>query len=419
MVGSSGSGQILTTAHLRGCIHARIGFPWWGSTDGEGRCRSASDHHDAPAASRPRSAGAAGRPAPGAGQHPAAGLARGAPGRRPRRRAGTRAARAPRPTPTTPRPASWRRPPAPRSGSPWAPPWNRPCSPACNGCCRICASCPPPTRQIARPSDVRDDAHGTWSARRTRARPPRLARSASWPPTRPRGWPTPWAGSIPTAPPTTPNGWPCCRRELADLDRELAATLAPVRGGELLVMHPAFGWFAERYGLIQTAVEQGGLLAEPPPPRRDPRPRPRPRRAHALPAAADLPGPGPDRGPRGRPHGGRAGSAGPRLRGEPARHGGGDARRADTGDAGGRAVSAAPVIRVRDLDFAYGRQRVAAGRALRRQRPGFRLGHRAQRRRQVDPVEADARPALAAAGHGRGVRRPAVAGAAESYLGKK
>jgi len=53
------------------------------------------------------------------------------------------------------------------------------------------------------------------------------------------------------------------QRELADLDRELAATLAPVRGGELLVMHPAFGWFAARYGLIQTAVEQGGLSPSP------------------------------------------------------------------------------------------------------------------------------------------------------------
>jgi zinc transport system substrate-binding protein len=51
--------------------------------------------------------------------------------------------------------------------------------------------------------------------------------------------------------------------ELADLDRELAATLAPVHGGELLVMHPAFGWFAQRYGLIQTAVEQGGLSPSP------------------------------------------------------------------------------------------------------------------------------------------------------------
>ena len=53
------------------------------------------------------------------------------------------------------------------------------------------------------------------------------------------------------------------RRELADLDGELAATLAPVRGGELLVMHPAFGWLAERYGLTQTAVEQGGQSPSP------------------------------------------------------------------------------------------------------------------------------------------------------------
>lgn len=53
------------------------------------------------------------------------------------------------------------------------------------------------------------------------------------------------------------------QRELADLDRELAAALAPVRGGELLVVHPAFGWFAARYGLTQTAVEQGGLSPSP------------------------------------------------------------------------------------------------------------------------------------------------------------
>ncbi len=53
------------------------------------------------------------------------------------------------------------------------------------------------------------------------------------------------------------------RHELADLDRELAATLAPVRGGELLVMHPAFGWLAERYGLNQTAIEQGGQSPSP------------------------------------------------------------------------------------------------------------------------------------------------------------
>ncbi len=53
------------------------------------------------------------------------------------------------------------------------------------------------------------------------------------------------------------------QRELAELDRELAATLAPVRGGELLVMHPAFGWFAARYGLTQTAVEQGGQSPSP------------------------------------------------------------------------------------------------------------------------------------------------------------
>ncbi|NOY81517.1 MAG: zinc ABC transporter solute-binding protein [Kiritimatiellaeota bacterium] len=48
---------------------------------------------------------------------------------------------------------------------------------------------------------------------------------------------------------------------LADLDavdREIAAALAPVKGREVLVFHPAFGYFTEAYGLKQVAVELGG-----------------------------------------------------------------------------------------------------------------------------------------------------------------
>jgi len=48
---------------------------------------------------------------------------------------------------------------------------------------------------------------------------------------------------------------------LADLDRlhrQLEQTLAPLRGRTLLVFHPAFGYFAREYGLIQRAVETGG-----------------------------------------------------------------------------------------------------------------------------------------------------------------
>ena len=47
----------------------------------------------------------------------------------------------------------------------------------------------------------------------------------------------------------------------ADLDRldaELAAALAPFKGGEFFVFHPAFGYFADAYGLKQVPVEVGG-----------------------------------------------------------------------------------------------------------------------------------------------------------------
>ena len=47
----------------------------------------------------------------------------------------------------------------------------------------------------------------------------------------------------------------------ADLDRldaELAAALAPFKGDEFFVFHPAFGYFADAYGLKQVPVEVGG-----------------------------------------------------------------------------------------------------------------------------------------------------------------
>jgi zinc transport system substrate-binding protein len=46
--------------------------------------------------------------------------------------------------------------------------------------------------------------------------------------------------------------------ELQEVDRQLAEALAPLRGKELLVYHPAFGYFAEDYGLKQVAVQTGG-----------------------------------------------------------------------------------------------------------------------------------------------------------------
>ncbi|MBU1108105.1 MAG: zinc ABC transporter substrate-binding protein [Candidatus Riflebacteria bacterium] len=46
--------------------------------------------------------------------------------------------------------------------------------------------------------------------------------------------------------------------ELRDLDAELAAKLMPINGEAMLVFHPAFGYFADRYGLKQQAVELEG-----------------------------------------------------------------------------------------------------------------------------------------------------------------
>ncbi len=46
--------------------------------------------------------------------------------------------------------------------------------------------------------------------------------------------------------------------ELADLDARLTRQLAPLAGKTFFVYHPAFGYFAEAYGLNQHAVETGG-----------------------------------------------------------------------------------------------------------------------------------------------------------------
>jgi zinc transport system substrate-binding protein len=46
--------------------------------------------------------------------------------------------------------------------------------------------------------------------------------------------------------------------DLAALDAKLAATLAPLKGRQLFVYHPAFGYFADAYGLKQVPVEVEG-----------------------------------------------------------------------------------------------------------------------------------------------------------------
>jgi zinc transport system substrate-binding protein len=47
-------------------------------------------------------------------------------------------------------------------------------------------------------------------------------------------------------------------RRLDSLDTYIRTTLAPVKGTELFVFHPAFGYFADEYGLVQKPVETGG-----------------------------------------------------------------------------------------------------------------------------------------------------------------
>ncbi|WP_300671423.1 zinc ABC transporter substrate-binding protein [Desulfoluna sp.] len=47
-------------------------------------------------------------------------------------------------------------------------------------------------------------------------------------------------------------------RELVALHQTLSAALAPLAGETLYVFHPAFGYFADAYGLVQKAVEVEG-----------------------------------------------------------------------------------------------------------------------------------------------------------------
>jgi len=48
------------------------------------------------------------------------------------------------------------------------------------------------------------------------------------------------------------------KKRLSLLDQEIAAEMAPYRGQEFFVFHPAYGHFAARYGLVQVAVEDAG-----------------------------------------------------------------------------------------------------------------------------------------------------------------
>jgi zinc transport system substrate-binding protein len=47
--------------------------------------------------------------------------------------------------------------------------------------------------------------------------------------------------------------------DLDALDAELSRLLAPLAGAKMVVFHPAYGYFAEAYGMTQVAVEEGGV----------------------------------------------------------------------------------------------------------------------------------------------------------------
>jgi zinc transport system substrate-binding protein len=47
--------------------------------------------------------------------------------------------------------------------------------------------------------------------------------------------------------------------ELVGLYKEVAAILEPDRGKEIVVFHPAYGYFADAFGLKQLAIEAGGV----------------------------------------------------------------------------------------------------------------------------------------------------------------
>jgi zinc transport system substrate-binding protein len=46
--------------------------------------------------------------------------------------------------------------------------------------------------------------------------------------------------------------------DITNIDKEITDLLAPLTGKKLYVIHPAYGYFAEAYGLVQVSIEEGG-----------------------------------------------------------------------------------------------------------------------------------------------------------------
>ena len=54
------------------------------------------------------------------------------------------------------------------------------------------------------------------------------------------------------------SGFKALSEDLSRLHKTLEKLLAPYRGRTFYVVHPAFGYFADRYGLVQKSIEAGG-----------------------------------------------------------------------------------------------------------------------------------------------------------------
>lgn len=52
-------------------------------------------------------------------------------------------------------------------------------------------------------------------------------------------------------------------KELDDLHNKIMVSINPYRGWPLFVYHPAFGYFADAYGLVQISFEQAGMETSP------------------------------------------------------------------------------------------------------------------------------------------------------------
>jgi zinc transport system substrate-binding protein len=53
------------------------------------------------------------------------------------------------------------------------------------------------------------------------------------------------------------------RTQLDSVDAEIKRILGPYKGREIVVFHPAFGYFTDAYGLVQVAIEENGAAPGP------------------------------------------------------------------------------------------------------------------------------------------------------------